>query len=302
MHPRHRLLTAIALVAGCTHSPSGCSSHEDASLARGPFPRHTVAGTEVRVLPRAGNGRSYQLYVGLPDSYEEDPGRRYPVLYVCDGNWDFNLVKAIAGNLIIDKAIPEIIVVGLGYAGDGPDLGRLRRYDLTPVPAKYEGAQYDGPSGHAQEFLSVLENEIIPLVEHDYRGDPSYRVLAGSSLGGLFTLYAMFARPGLITAYVAASPAAQWAEDWLLGFEEDFHRGGQPLGARLFMTHAEKDPAMILEGVKRFDARLRARAYPGFSYEFRVVEGEGHTGTKAESYNRGVRFAFSPRAPQPSYP
>jgi enterochelin esterase-like enzyme len=110
----------------------------------------------------------------------------------------------------------------------------------------------------------VIENEIIPLVEHEYRGDPSYRALAGSSLGGLFTLYAMLARPGLFTAYVAPSPAAQWAEDWLLGFEEEFHRSGQPLGARLFMTYAEKDPAMILDGVKRFDARLRERAYPGF--------------------------------------
>ena len=250
------------------------------------------------MLPRAGNGRAYQLYVGLPDSYEEEPERRYPVLYLCDGYWDFNLVKGLYGNLVLDKAIPELIVVGLGYPGERPDYGHLRRWDLTPIPAKYEGASYDGPSGHAQEFLSVLEHEIIPLVEHEYRGDPSYRALAGSSLGGLFTLYAMFARPGLFTAYIAPSPAAQWADDWLLGFEEEFHRSGQPLGARLFMTYAEKEPAMILDGVKRFDAHLRERAYPGFAYAFRMVEGEGHSGTKAESYNRGIRFAFSPRAPQ----
>jgi len=291
------VLAAIALVAGCTTSPIGCSSQEADPPSRGPFPRQTVAGSEVRVLPRAGNGRAYQLYDGLPDSYEEEPERRYPVLYLCDGYWDFNLVKALAGNLVVDKAIPEIIVVGIGYPGERPDYGHLRRWDLTPVPAKYQGASYDGPSGHGQEFLSVIENEIIPLVEHEYRGDPSYRALAGSSLGGLFTLYAMLARPGLFAAYVAPSPAAQWAEDWLLGFEDEFHHSGQPLGARLFMTYAEKDPAMILDGVKRFDARLRERAYPGLAYAFRMVEGEGHTGTKAESYNRGVRFAFSPRAP-----
>jgi predicted alpha/beta superfamily hydrolase len=258
-----------------------------------------VAGSEVRVLPRAGNGRSYQLYVGLPGSYEEEPARRYPVLYLCDGYWDFTLVNTVSGNLAFEKAIPEIIVVGIGYPGERPDYGRMRRWDLTPVPAKYQGANYDGPSGHGQEFLSVIENEIIPLIEHEYRGDPSYRALAGSSLGGLFTLYAMLARPGLFSAYVAPSPAAQWAEDWLLGFEDEFHHSGQPLGARLFMSYAEKDPAMILDGIKRFDTRLRERAYPGFAYEFRMVEGEGHIGTKAESFNRGVRFAFSPRAPQP---
>jgi hypothetical protein len=296
------VVAAIALVAGCGNSRSRCSSQEAESPVSGPFPRQTVAGSEVRQLPRAANGRAYQLYVGLPDSYEEDPQRRYPVLYLCDGYWDFNLVKSISANLVVDKAIPEIIVVGIGYPGERPDYGHLRRWDLTPVPAKYQGASYDGPSGHGQEFLSVLESEIIPLVEHEYRGDPSYRALAGSSLGGLFTLYAMLARPGLFTAYVASSPAAQWAEDWLLGFEEEFKRGGQPLGARLFMTYAEKDPPMILDGVKRFDARLRARAYPGVAYAFRMVEGEGHTGAKAESYNRGVRFAFSPRAPQEFQP
>jgi predicted alpha/beta superfamily hydrolase len=292
------VLAAIALVAGCANSRISCSSQEADTPSRGPFPPQTVAGSEVRVLPRAANGRAYQLYVGLPDSYEEEPERRYPVLYLCDGYWDFNLVKALASNLVIDKAIPEIIVVGMGYPGERPDYGRLRRWDLTPVPAKYEGANYDGPSGHGQEFLSVIEHEIIPLVEREYRGDPSYRALAGSSLGGLFTLYAMLARPGLFAAYVAPSPAAQWAEDWLLGFEDAFHRSSQPLGARLFMTYAENDPAMILDGIKRFDARLRARAYPGFAYEGRMIEGEGHTGAKAEGYNRGVRFAFSPRSPQ----
>ena len=289
----------VALLAGCSRTPSGCTARDEASPGRGPFPRQTVVGSEIRMLPRAGNGRLYQLYVGLPDSYEEEPGRRYPVLYLCDGYWDFNLVRAIASILPYDKAIPEIIVVGIGYPGEGADYARLRRSDLTPVAATYDGASYDGPSGHAQEFLSVLENEIIPFVEREYRADLSYRVLAGSSLGGLFTLYAMFARPGLFVGHIAASPAAQWADDWLLGFEDEFHRSGKPLGSRLFLSYADKEPALISEGVKRFDARLRGRAYPGLTYEFHVVQGEGHAGTKAESFNRGVRFAFSPRAPQP---
>ena len=289
----------VALLASCSRSPFGCTARNEASSAHGPFPRQTVAGSEIRVLPRAGNGRTYQLYVGLPDSYEEEPGRRYPVLYLCDGYWDFNLVRAIAGNLPDDKVIPEIIVVGIGYPGERADYARLRRSDLTPVAATYEGASYDGPSGHAQEFLSVVENEIIPFVEHEYRADLSYRVLAGSSLGGLFTLYAMFERPGLFVGHIAASPAAQWADDWLLGFEDEFHRSGKPLGSRLFLSYADQEPALIFEGVKRVDARLRERAYPGLAYEFHVVQGEGHAGTKAESLNRGVRFAFSPRAPKP---
>lgn len=256
----------------------------------------------MRPLPRGKDGRAYQLHIALPESFDDEPGRRYPVLYLCDGYWDFPLVRNIVGNLRFDQAVPEMIIVGLGYAGDNPNFGRLRRWDLTPVAATYAGANYDGPSGHAQDFLATIENDVIPLIERDYRGDPGYRVLAGSSLGGLFTVYAMFARPGLFAGYVAASPTAQWADDWLLGFEAEFHKSAQPLGVRLFVTAAEKDPGMILEGAKRLDARMRASAYPGMTYQFRLVEGEGHSGTKAESYNRGLRFAFSPRAPGPSYP
>jgi hypothetical protein len=148
----------------------------------------------------------------------------------------------------------------------------------------------------------VIEHEVIPLVERDYRVHKGYRVLAGSSLGGLFVLYAMLARPGLFAAHVAASPAAQWADDWLLGFEEDFHKRGQTLGGRLFVTAAEEEIPTFLEGAKRFDARLRQRSLAGLRYEFRIVEGERHAGTKAESYTRGLRFAFAPLAPDPSYP
>lgn len=292
----------VALAAGAVPACRRPGGDEAAVLARGPFPRYSLPNTEVRALPRSSDGRAYQLYLGLPESFDDEPGRRYPVLYLCDAYWDFALVRGIVDNLRFDRALPELIIVGLGYAGEQPNVGRLRRWDLTPVPATYEGARYDGPSGHAQAFLATLEKDIIPLVERDYRGDPGYRVLLGSSLGGLFTLYAMFARPGLFAGYVAASPAAQWADDWLLGFEAEFHKSAQPLGARLFVTAAEKDPPMILEGAKRFDARMRGSAYPGVTYQFRSIEGEGHSGTKAESYNRGIAFAFSPRAPEPSYP
>ena len=287
------------VAAGCTPS---CGHDDVVALARGPFPRHSLTNTEVRVLPRSTSGRAYQLYISLPASFDEAPGHRYPVLYLCDAYWDFALVRGIYDNLRFDHAVPELIMVGLGYAGDNPNYGRLRRWDFTPVPAIYDGANYDGPSGHAQDFLATIENEIIPLVERDYRGDPGYRVLAGSSLGGLFALYAMFARPGLFAGYVAASPTAQWADDWLLAFEASFHKSAQPLGVRLFVSGAEEDPAMILGGVKRFDDRMRASAYPGLAYQFRLIEGEGHSSSKPESYNRGMRFSFLPRAPEPAFP
>ena len=68
---------------------------------------------------------------------------------------------------------------------------------------------------------------------------------------------------------------------------------------------AERSASRLLvvdAAAKRFDDRLRSRGMPGLRYEFRIIEGERHAGTKAESYTRGLRFAFAPRAADPSYP
>jgi uncharacterized protein len=246
------------------------------------------------VLPRAANGRDYRITVGVPDSYAANPERRYPILYVTDGYWDYKLLKSIIGGLVYDKLIPEIILVGIGYPGEAPDYGRLRRWDLTPVSDSREDDANLGESGHAAEFLDVLEREIIPFVEGRYRADSSFRVLGGSSLGGLFALYVMFTKPALFGAYIAPSPAVPYAAGWLLGHEEAFSKAGKPLAARLYMTGATQEQPWVLHAVKKFDARLRERVYPGLKYEFRMIDGEGHSSSKPESFNRGVRFAFAP--------
>jgi predicted alpha/beta superfamily hydrolase len=269
-----------------------------AALASAPacsptVPRRVIENTEVRPLPPSANGRGYLVYVALPDSYADHPDKRYPVLYLCDGYWDFNLVKGFYGNLVYDQVVPEFILVAFGYQGDKPDYERLRRWDLTPAADKADGAG----SGHADAFLAVVEQEAIPFVQRTYRVDAAYRVLGGSSLGGLFALYALFTKPGLFQAYIAPSPAVDWADDWLFGYEDAFKKSGQKLQTRLYMTGAERERPEFLAAIKRFDTRLREHAYELLSYQFRLVDGERHAGTKAESYNRGVRFAFEPMSP-----
>ncbi|HMF41361.1 MAG TPA: alpha/beta hydrolase-fold protein [Polyangia bacterium] len=295
MHPRLRaplvvLALAPALTAGCRERAAPAAAPE----------RDTIDHSEVHLLPRASNGRDYRVTVAVPDSYATQPDRRYPIVYVVDGYWDFKLMKSIIGGLVYDKFIPEVILVGIGYPGEAPDYGRLRRWDLTPVSDGPAEEATRGPSGHAGEFLEVLERQIIPFVEGRYRVDSSYRVLGGSSYGGLFALYVLFTKPELFAAYIAPSPATPYAGDWLFGHEEAFAKSGKPLAARLYMTGAAAEDPDLLGGIKRFDARLRERAYPGLVYEFRLIDGERHGGTKPESFNRGMRFAFAPRAPEPA--
>jgi predicted alpha/beta superfamily hydrolase len=258
------------------------------------LPGYVIPRSEVRTLPVNAAGRHYALFIGLPASYATDPNKRYPVVYVTDGYWDFQKLTAIHGPLVYDKYAPEFIVVGMGYAGENPDFGDLRRWELSPV-------RFGTPiaaSGHAKDFLDTIEKVFIPLIDREYRTDPKQRVLGGASLGGLFTLYSMFTKPGLFNAYIAVTPAVAVGDGWLLKYEEEFAKAGKSVNGRLFMTMGENEAVSFVAPILRMNQRLAMRKYPNLAYGFRIIDGERHAGNQIESYTRGLRFVFAPLAPE----
>jgi predicted alpha/beta superfamily hydrolase len=258
------------------------------------LPGYVIPRSEVRTLPVNAAGRHYALFIGLPASYASEPNKRYPVVYVTDGYWDFHKLTAIHGPLVYDRYTPEFIVVGMGYAGDNLNYGDLRRWELSPVPF---GTPLEA-SGHARDFLDTIERVFIPLVDREYRTDPKMRVLGGASLGGLFTLYSMFTKPDLFDAYVAVTPAVLVGDSWLLTYEEEFAKSGKPLDARLYMTVGGNEATGFMAPILRMNQRFAPGRYPKLAYEFRIIDGERHAGNQLESYNRGLRFVFAPLAPE----
>jgi predicted alpha/beta superfamily hydrolase len=149
-------------------------------------------------------GADRTLLVRLPRGYAEG-GQRYPVLYFTDGD---RLMPTVAGvvQLLADSGVmPELILVGLRHAD--------RSAELTPTRGR-DGPWLDEPrvfptAGHADQLLSSLEREVIPRVESTWRAEP-FRLLAGHSLGGLFALHTLTARPDLFRARLAISPSLPW--------------------------------------------------------------------------------------------
>jgi predicted alpha/beta superfamily hydrolase len=227
-------------------------------------------------------------------SYAKEPGKRYPVVFVTDGYWDFQKLTALHGPLVYDKYAPEFIVVGMGYAGEDQNYNDLRRWELSPVSF---GAPAE-TSGHAKDFLDTIEKVFIPLIDKEYRTDPKQRVLGGASLGGLFTLYTMFTKPDLFSAYIAVTPAVALQDDWLLKYEDEFAKAGKSVNARLYMTMGGNESPRFVAPILRMNQRLAMRKYPKLAYEFRIIDGERHAGNQTESYNRGLRFVFAPVAPE----
>jgi predicted alpha/beta superfamily hydrolase len=248
-------------------------------------PPVTIANTERRTLHARATGRDYDLYVLRPSGASRTPGARYPVVYVLDGQWDFKLLASIQGGLFYDRYVPDAIVVGITYSGAAANYDSLRAIDYTPV-----GSRANPGAGGGARFLDFLKTELIPFVESNYPADPARRMLLGSSLGGIFTLYAMFAEPGLFAGYAAVSPAVTFAERSAFAGEAAYARAHRELPTRLFIAVGGAEP--LAGPVQEFVAQLRGRGYRGLALESRTMADERHSGVKPEAFNRGLRFLF----------
>lgn len=229
-------------------------------------------------------GQEYQLHIMLPGGYVTS-NKLYPVVYLMDSQWDFPLLTALYGQQYYDGFIPQLIVVGVTWGGANPNPDSLRARDYTPTNVK--GTPQ---SGGADKFLSFMKEELFPFIEKNYRADKKDRTLIGCSLGGLFTLYALFTQPGMFQRYVAASPAFMWDGEVLDQYEKKYAANKSNPSARLFMCVGGVERSV--PGFQKLTRYLNDRHYESLQIESMVLENTGHSGTKGEGFARGLQFAF----------
>ena len=234
--------------------------------------------------------RDYLLYIHTPEGYDQEKGN-YPVLYLLDPWWDFPVVAGAQSGLVFDGVIPPMIIVGIGYAGENPDVDQLRERDYTPLSVPGNDNMGDGA-----KFLAFIESDIIPFVEANYRVDKQYRVLAGSSYGGLFTLFTLFEKPGLFQGHIAITPAVVWNNRWLFQREAQFYNQQKEprLNSNLYMSVGDQDQLEnFTNEALAFNALIKERPYKGFNYKFELRKNESHASVKLGSFSQGLRHAFS---------
>ncbi|MGH9222029.1 MAG: alpha/beta hydrolase [Vicinamibacterales bacterium] len=158
-----------------------------------------------------GSGNSGLNPRDEPSSGTNVPNRRYPVLYMHDGQNLFEADTAFqkgehwrlgetAAELIDSGAIEPLIVVGICNTGDH------RKEEYTPTRDTKLGG------GGANEYGRMIVEELKPLIDRTYRTwpDPDSTGIGGSSLGGLVSLYLAFAHPQVFHRVAALSPSVWW--------------------------------------------------------------------------------------------
>jgi uncharacterized protein len=245
--------------------------------------------TEIIPIHSKITGRDHELVVVYPSSYKTNPEKKYPVLYYLDAYWDTPLLVSTYGNLIYDNQVPEFIMVGLSYPPTA-DYGKERRIDYTFTAV-------DDKSGKANLFLDFIKNEVAPLIETQYRGQATDRIISGNSLGGLFAIAAAYQAPDFFAGHIAISPAAEWDKQALAKLDNSYAKNRKVLNGRMFISYGSTEYSAFRDPIIQFQKQLAARKYQGFDLQNYAMEGIDHTGVKGDGYARGLMWVWKPKKP-----
>jgi uncharacterized protein len=244
-------------------------------------------GTTALKINSAVLGEERTILVRVPPGYETNK-QRYPVLYMTDGNAHIGHTSSTVEFLAQNGRMSELIVVGITNTDRTRDLSPTH---VTTTVADGNSALQFPTSGGADKFLKFIETELIPEIEKRYRVHP-YRILAGHSLGGLFTIHAMVSRPELFNSYVAVSPALQWDNQVAVKRAEDFFKARKEWQATLFMSLGH-EPGPIEDGFFQLKQVLEKNQTKGFEWEVQQLDDEDHGSVVLRSHYLGMRKIFA---------
>lgn len=237
-------------------------------------------------------GPGYRLFIARPKA--PPPPAGWPILYMLDGNAAFDFLTpehlAMAAGLVI---------VGVGYDTDRQFARELRVLDFTAPDGSGDGLRPDHVhpgrmAGGAAIFHRRLTCPLRRTAEAGLPIDPARRTLWGHSFGGLFTLYALLARPEGFARYAAISPSIWWDE----GLIRRVAQAAAPASLPLLVALGDREkrsgsvgpaPDGPAPATMRFIHDLSEQ--PGHQARVHVLPGHVHIQTLAGSFPLILPFA-----------
>ena len=158
-------------------------------------------------IPTLPTQKPRRLYIYLPRDYEKTD-RRYPVLYMFDGHNVFYDSHATYGKSwgmkeYLEKSRRKLILVAVECNHEGDS--RLSEY--SPWDFTWRGKL--AFTGHGKDTMDWIVDELKPRIDREYRTlpDRAHTLIAGSSMGGLMSLYAAVAYNDTFSRAAALSPS-----------------------------------------------------------------------------------------------
>jgi predicted alpha/beta superfamily hydrolase len=250
--------------------------------------KDNLYNTQVKVFHSQIIDADFYLYISFPDGYDASD-KKYPVLYLLDGDVTFGMAASIARYLQFGNTIPELIIVGIGYGTLKKSEGNMKSRDYTISQKKGRTG-----TGGAPKFREFLKEELIPYMESTYRSNPDERTISGYSLGSLFALYTLFTEPDLFNNYIIGSPHLSWDEYRIFTVQEEAFENMNDIEAKVFISvGSEEDEEKYFNPIDEMVTLIDEKGYESLKMETKVFDGGTHLICPPEALAYGLVSVFS---------
>ncbi len=217
-----------------------------------------------------------EIIVRTPPSYNEDVF--YPVVYVLDGEWNFEFVAGYLDYMADNEALPQMIVTGV------KNVNRNRDY----VP---RADAYFDDTGGADAFLDFVKDEWVTKLESDFPANGK-RIIVGHSFGGVFALHAFFSEPDLFDANMAFGASA-WIGDRVL-YEEahSLFEAQKELDRFVYMAVGEGDGGPTVPSSRDLAEIFKEKAPATLDWTFDITPQTDHFSNFAMGLNDAFMALF----------
>jgi predicted alpha/beta superfamily hydrolase len=264
------------------------------------MPDHTLTGNirEHRGFRSKILGNRRNVLVYLPRGYRRWSRKRYPVLYLHDGQNVFDAATAFNGvewgvdetaqRLIRTNLIEPLIIVAVANTGEE------RIHEYAPTRGKFDKRRRS--KGLLKDYGRFLVEELKPFIDSKYRTQRGAEstALGGSSLGGLATLVLGLWFPQVFSRLAVLSPSVWWDDSVIYGMVESLE---DKLPLKIWLdtgTHEEG-----WERARKLCELLMEKGWRLFDdLEYHEIEGGDHSeGSWAMRVDPVLRFLFPPLPP-----
>jgi predicted alpha/beta superfamily hydrolase len=263
--------------------------------------KHTLTGNvkRHRAFPSKILGNRRDVLVYLPPGYRRLSRKRYPVLYLHDGQNVFDAATAFAGvewgvdetaeRLIRKKLIEPLIIVAVANIGED----RIHEYAPTRGVIDARAKRKKRSRGLARLYGHFLMDELKPYIDRKYRTrrECEFTGLGGSSLGGLVTLAIGILYPQAFSRLIVMSPSIWWDDFAIYRLVESIEQKS-PL--KIWLDTGTAEPGW--EQARELRDRLAEKGWKLYR-DLQYMEAEGADHSEAAWAGRvdpALRFLFPP--------
>jgi predicted alpha/beta superfamily hydrolase len=260
-----------------------------------------VTDSKSYVIKSSINKKEYILNVMLPKSYSASDSIKYPVLYVLDGKYSTTSFYSIKETFALgkDKEIKDIIFVTIDANVKSESEWLTNRYtDFTPScnpPTDTAIANFFklpvSPSGGASDFLTTIEKDIIPLIDHKYKTSRE-RGISGHSLGGLFAAYCLLSNSNLFQKYSMNSPSIWWNNGEMVSLADSTAQRNSDLKASIFISAGSMEGDFMITPVNNFIRHLKSN-FTDLNITSKIFEDETHLSVVPAASSRTLKVLYS---------